>query len=679
MQCVGKHTRVAVSLLLVLLLSFSTLDLSVNAVLKGQSNGTLNLSSDWGVEYAQDDEAYAITPVNGQASAMITGYTKSIGSGGADVWLICTLQSNFPLGNIVMDGKNWTKTYGGPRDDAAKAIVATSDGAFALVGYTESYGAGGSDMYLLKVDLNGNLLWNRTFGEASDEAANDLVQTADCGYLLVGYRDFGTSSQSTWVVKTDTQGQMEWNQTYSGLAANSIAKTSDGGYILTLEQDNAFSLIKLDSAGQTQWTKTYPGPSDDAKSESAIQTSNGGYAIAGWTLTNSTSYASWLIKTDNTGNIEWSQTYTGWGAYDLIQTLEGGYALTGDRHFLLITDSVGGVLWSRSYDGVSEDNKVFTRAYGLIEQVPLLFRMVGVQQSYGYYSRGLGGQLVRVTMRDSDDIKPPVITIVSPEAKTYIDGAVPITVVTDEPVLWMAYAIDNGGNVTFKGNTTLTEFPNGSHNLTIYAGDIDHNYAASKPVTFQVTGGSSAPTTITTNLVQNGTYTSSSVSLTLNSSRPLIWAKYRLENQTDAHGMGESVALMGLSNGAHTLFISAEDDLGTAIAVKPIMFYVNQTKSPWITTPNPAPSEPTKTQGMFHSNSSQSEPPTNTPNPTADPMPAYHQPADMAPEPQPTNSTENMVYIVTGAAAAAISIAVLVLALKLRKTETPEKPCSRLK
>jgi hypothetical protein len=679
MQCAGKHARVAVSLLLVLLLSLSASDLSVNAVLKGQSNGTLNLSGDWGVEYAQDDEAYAITPVNGQAIAMITGYTKSIGSGGADVWLICTLQSTFPLGNIVMDGKNWTKTYGGPRDDAAKAIVATSDGAFALAGYTKSYGAGGSDMYLLKVDLNGNLLWNRTFGEALDEAANDLVQTADGGYLLVGYRDFGTSSQSTWVVKTDAQGQMEWNQTCSGLAANSIAKTSDGGYILSLEQNNAFSLMKLDSAGQTQWTKTYPGPTEDAESRSAIQTSSGGYAVAGWTLTNSTSYSAWLIKTDNAGDVEWSQIYAGWGAYDLIPTLEGGYALTGDRHFLLITDSVGGVLWSRSYDGVSEDNKVFTRAYGLIEQGPLLFRMVGVQQSYGYYSRGLGGQLVRVTMRDSDDVKPTVITIVSPEAKTYTDGTVPITVVTDKPILWMAYAIDNGGNVTFKGNTTITEFPNGSHNLTIYVGDLDHNYAASKPVLFQVTGGNSAPTTITTNLVQNGTYTASSVSLTWSSSRPLLWARYRLDNESSAHGLGESVALMGLNNGVHTLEISAEDILGASVAVDSLTFYVNQTKSPWITTPTSIPSLPNETPGMFYQNSTTSEAPTNTPNPTADPMPAYQQPADMAPEPQSTAGKENIVYIVVGAAAVAISVAVLVLVLKLRKTETQRNSCSRFK
>ena len=190
-------------------------------------------------------------------------------------------------------------------------------------------------------------------------------------------------SQSTWLVKTDMFGNIQWNRTYPGHGSNSVIKTNDGGYAFTTEYLNAFGLIKIDASGQMQWNQAYDGPSDEATTQSVIQTSDGGFGIAGWTMTNSTGVrGAWLVKTDLSGNVQWSQTYGGLAVYSLIQTSDGGYAMTGDHACLIITDSSGNIQWSQTYDSYSED-RMITRMYSLIEASANHFVMAGVQNVSG--------------------------------------------------------------------------------------------------------------------------------------------------------------------------------------------------------------------------------------------------------------------------------------------------------
>ena len=148
----------------------------------------------------------------------------------------------------------WNKTYGGTSYDWAYALVQTSDGGYALAGRTASFGAGGDDFWLVKTDSAGNMQWNKTYGGTNDDMAFALVQTSDGGYALAGYTtSFGAGGLDFWLVKTDSAGNMQWNKTYGGTnndMAFALVQTSDGGYALagytaSLASGLDFWLVKL--------------------------------------------------------------------------------------------------------------------------------------------------------------------------------------------------------------------------------------------------------------------------------------------------------------------------------------------------------------------------------------------------------------------------------------------------
>jgi hypothetical protein len=445
-----------------------------------QSAGTKYLSG------PRDDVLYSIAQA-GEGEYALAGYTYSYGAGGSDMWLVKTSLYTTYLEGIPnpwsYDIEQWNTTFGGPQDDGAKCVIQTSDGGYALAGYTRSSGAGGSDMWLVKIDADGTQQWNMTYGGPQDEMANRVVQTSDGGYMLAGYTN-SNNTQSAWVVKTDAQGNMDWNKTYEGQTAKSLIKTSDGSFVLATAQPNGFTLIKIDALGQVDWKQTYTGPDDSANGECVIQTADGGYAVAGWIQTNGTGLsAAWLVKTDSAGTAQWSRTYGSLGAYSVVQMSDGGYAMTGDRACLILVDSVGGLQWTRNYDALSEDNLHFTRTYSIIQPSPYTFRMVGVQQSYGMVQSGYDAISVRVTL--STDSTPPTITVLSPENnKTYDPDNVQLVFTVNKPTSWMGYCLDNGLNTTITGNTTLPQMSEGQHNITVYASDTSFNAGASDLVQF---------------------------------------------------------------------------------------------------------------------------------------------------------------------------------------------------
>ena len=281
----------------------------------------------------------------------LAGYTCTLyyGLGGyfgepTDLWLVKTDAS----GNL-----EWNSTYGGADGEECYSLVATSDGGYALAGYTRSFGAGGSDFWLVKTDSAGNVEWNQTYGGTWYEEAASLVETSDGGYALAGITDeFGASSIDFWLVKTDSAGNVEWNQTYGGEKwefASSLVETSDGGYAMigtttSFGVDDSVDcwLVKTNATGDMEWHQTYGSPLYDVP-RSVVETSDGGYALAGtWGKLNSYwpsepekdvhTAAFCLIKTDGFGNVEWNMTYGGGAideAYSLVETSDGGYAIAG--------------------------------------------------------------------------------------------------------------------------------------------------------------------------------------------------------------------------------------------------------------------------------------------------------------------------------------------------------------
>jgi len=300
---------------------------------------------------------------------IVAGYTNSFGAGGYDILLIKT-DAN---GNL-----QWAKTYGGTSDnDYAYSVQQTSDGGYIVTGITYSFGAGGGDFFLIKTDANGNVSWAKTYGRTGEDRAYSVRQTSDGGYIVAGYTNsFGAGGIDIFLIKTDANGNVSWAKTYGGTGddiARSVQQTSDGGYILAGETYSFGAggidifLIKTDANGNVSWAKTYGGTGDDT-ARSVRQTSDGGYIVAGYTNSFGAGGRDiFLIKTDANGNVSWAKTYGGTGndhAFSIQQTSDGGYIVAGETRsfgagswdvFLVKTDANGNIQWAKTYGGTNSD------------------------------------------------------------------------------------------------------------------------------------------------------------------------------------------------------------------------------------------------------------------------------------------------------------------------------------
>jgi len=270
----------------------------------------------------------------------IAGATQSFGAGEWDIYVV----------KLDAKGKNlqWTKTIGGPERDGGFSLIQTSDGGYAITGYTKSFGAGDYDVYVVKLDANGNLQWTKTIGGKKEDVGASLIQTSDGGYAIAGATEsFGAGGEDVYVVKLDANGNLQWTKTIGGPKrdwGSSLIQTSDGGYAIA-GLTTSFGageadvyVVKLDAKGNLQWTKTIGGKGVEG-GKSLIQTSDGGYAITG--ETDSFGAGGWdvyVVKLDANGNLQWTKTIGGENddrGFSIIQTPDGGYAIAGTTNFVL--------------------------------------------------------------------------------------------------------------------------------------------------------------------------------------------------------------------------------------------------------------------------------------------------------------------------------------------------------
>ena len=307
---------------------------------------------------------------------IITGYTRSYGTiSGRNVWLVKTDKN----GN-----QQWNNTFGGNSDDEGYSVQQTNDGGYIISGYTESFGAGLNDVFLVKTDASGNQVWTKTFGGAQDDEGYSVLQTNDGGFLIGGVTSsYGAGSRDMWMIKTDPAGNLIWQKTHGGLSSDGawyVDKTSDGGYILTgwtLSYGPGFIgnawLVKTDSLGNQQWNKFFGG--DDVDRGYAVQqTTDGGYILTGYTDSFGAGlYDMLLIKTDPSGNAEWTKTFGGTGrdyGNSVQQTSDGGFIVLGytlsfgaggDDFYLVKTDMNGNEQWNKTFGGTASDVGFFVR------------------------------------------------------------------------------------------------------------------------------------------------------------------------------------------------------------------------------------------------------------------------------------------------------------------------------
>jgi hypothetical protein len=304
----------------------------------------------------------------------------------------------------------WQKCYGGSLYEEIKGVNGsrqTSDGGFIMVGGSESFDGdvtgyhGGYDYWVVKTDQSGTIEWQKCYGGSDTDIAASVQQTDDGGYII------GGTSKSTngnvtgnhgnadyWVIKTDPSGNIQWQKSYGGSEWEElfcITQTTDGGYIMT-GFTGSFGgqvvgnhgrgdiwTVKINANGVIQWSRCYGGSEGD-EGRCIQQVSDGGYIIAGWTLSNDDdvsglhgSYDYWIIKISGSGDIQWQKCYGGsyWDeAHSIIQTSDGGYIFAGwsssfngdvtsnhgqADYWVVKIDPLGVIEWEKSYGGSYED------------------------------------------------------------------------------------------------------------------------------------------------------------------------------------------------------------------------------------------------------------------------------------------------------------------------------------
>jgi hypothetical protein len=308
----------------------------------------------------------------------------------------------------------WQKCLGGSDFDSARSTIQTSDGGYLVTGFTDSNDGdvsgnhGWSDMWVIKTDLSGNLVWQKCLGGTDDESARSVIQTSDGGYLLGGYTwsvdGDVTGNQGMadyWIVKTDSSGNLVWQKCLGGTDydnAYSVIETSDGGYLVggytystdgNVTSNHGWSdmwVVKIDLSGNLVWQKSFGGTDDDT-TRSLIETSDGGYLVYGSTWSDDGDVTGnhggsdmWALKIDLSGNIVWQKCFGGSNSdygIKVIETSDGGYLLggytasndgdvTGNHgsvdYWIVKIDTSGIIVWQQCLGGSGYDS-----AYGIVQ------------------------------------------------------------------------------------------------------------------------------------------------------------------------------------------------------------------------------------------------------------------------------------------------------------------------
>ncbi|OPY26200.1 MAG: hypothetical protein A4E28_02658 [Methanocella sp. PtaU1.Bin125] len=278
----------------------------------------------------------------------------------------------------------WQTTYGGAYSDVGYSAVPVPDG-YLVVGVTKSYGNGSYDTWLLKLDNAGNVLWNRTYGGTGGDWCYGIMPASDGNYVMVGATNsWGAGGFDIWLVKVNGDGDQIWSKTFGGPngdAGFGVAPLADGGFAVTgyWSQNSGltdFALIRTDRDGEVLWDHFY-NYGDQDWGKAIVAARDGGFAIAGWTSTPGRNAQAYIIKTDGNGNLQWQRAYhydsSDTYGYGIVQVEDdgyifGGYTAAGENGgvdvYAIKVDRDGHWLWEKT-TGLAKDDYGFNAiSYG---------------------------------------------------------------------------------------------------------------------------------------------------------------------------------------------------------------------------------------------------------------------------------------------------------------------------
>jgi uncharacterized delta-60 repeat protein len=318
----------------------------------------LRLTGSGGIQWQKsfggsgDDTAYSIQPASDSKYGdgyIVAGETNSFGAGNYDFLLLKLTTSG---------AVQWKTTLGGSTWDRAYSVIQASDSSYLAAGTTASYGAGLGDFLVAKVTIAGGVQWAKAYGQSGYEEAKSIRQTSDGGYVIAGWTDsYGAGGRDFLVLKVNSVGTYQWAKTYGGVhsdEAYSIDVTPDNGYVVagysrtSTTGSKDLLILKLSSIGNIQWQKTFGNAEDDI-AYSVDTTSDGGCIVAGSQYDGSSAPEMvYVIKLSSAGAVQWQKIFnpgTGIeGANSVQQTSDGGYVLGGRyawRFLVLKIDSAG--------------------------------------------------------------------------------------------------------------------------------------------------------------------------------------------------------------------------------------------------------------------------------------------------------------------------------------------------
>ena len=371
---------------------------------------------DWAVSFggSGEDTAQAIiTTIDGGYA--ILGYSNSTDG---DLSEKTTSVNDYWLIKLNADGTvAWGKTYGGSRDDRGQSLVQTADGGYALTGYAMSSDGDGSinngfhDNWVVKVDAQGEIQWEKSFGFSGHDHSYDIIETNDGGLFFSGflditsaqadgYADKGGSSTTAhgvgefWGTKLDAQGNIEWRKYFGGTnndRSHSVVQSEDGGFVLSgfTESDDFdikasrgsydFWVLKINSEGDLLWERSFGGSGIDIAYD-MTKTDDNAYVVVGNTFSDDLDISKnngesdvWMIKVNDNGDLIWERNFGG-AAFDAAQSVslsaDGGFIVSGNSKsltmdlnanagendiWLIKTDAQGNMLYNKTFGGVGLD------------------------------------------------------------------------------------------------------------------------------------------------------------------------------------------------------------------------------------------------------------------------------------------------------------------------------------